>query len=322
MNYPTISIVTPSYNQGQYLEKTILSVLDQDYPHLEYIIIDGGSTDNSVEIIKKYENHLAYWTSEPDRGQCHAINKGFSHATGEIFAWLNSDDYYAAGALRTVAEMFRTNPTVGAVVGAGEMTDGTYVTVIPSFYVSVDALYGWVDRFFMQPSCFFTKQVWLECGPLEERFNFAMDLDLWIKIAKRFAFATTPAILSTSLAHSSAKTTAFASASIIEAVAVITAHGGTEQSLRLNKQFIEELSAKRKLLTELEGRLAQMDNLLMTRNQELAERDRWLAERDREIEMLGQYINELRGSIEALRNSLSWKVTKPLRWAGEKLSRS
>lgn len=117
---PKISIVTPSFNQGKYLEKTILSVLEQDYPNLEYIIIDGGSTDNSVEIIKKYEKHLAYWVSEPDRGQSHAINKGFGHATGEILGWLNSDDYYAPGAPQAIAEAFLANPDVGAIVGAGE----------------------------------------------------------------------------------------------------------------------------------------------------------------------------------------------------------
>jgi glycosyltransferase involved in cell wall biosynthesis len=95
IHLPKISIVTPSFNQGMFLEKTILSVLEQGYPNLEYIIIDGGSSDNSVEIIKKYEKHLAYWESEPDQGQSHAINKGFERATGEIFGWLNSDDWYA-----------------------------------------------------------------------------------------------------------------------------------------------------------------------------------------------------------------------------------
>ena len=105
-SWPKISIVTPSYNQGQYIEETIRSVLLQNYPNLEYIIIDGGSTDNSVEIIKKYEPWISYWVSEPDQGQSHPINKGFEKATGEIFAYLNSDDLYVPGCLQCVARDF------------------------------------------------------------------------------------------------------------------------------------------------------------------------------------------------------------------------
>src|SRR3990172_6693239 len=106
MNYPKISIVTPSFNQDQYLEETILSVINQNYPDLEYIIIDGGSTDNSIDIIKKYEKHLTFWVSEKDKGQCDAINKGLKKCTGDIFNWLNSDDHYFPGTLQKVAESF------------------------------------------------------------------------------------------------------------------------------------------------------------------------------------------------------------------------
>ena len=108
MTPPRISIVTPSFNQGQFLEETIRSVLEQGYPNLEYMVIDGGSTDGSIEIIRKYEKRLAYWTSEPDRGQADAINKGWRRATGEILAYLNSDDTYCPNALRLAAEAFRT----------------------------------------------------------------------------------------------------------------------------------------------------------------------------------------------------------------------
>src|ERR1044071_6569232 len=105
-----LSIITPSFNQGRYLEETILSVLNQGYQPLEYIVIDGGSTDESVSIIRRYEHHLAYWVSEKDRGQVHAINKGLEKATGDIFAFLNSDDLYLPGAFRAVMEHFREKP--------------------------------------------------------------------------------------------------------------------------------------------------------------------------------------------------------------------
>ena len=114
---PRISIVIPSYNQGHYLEQAIQSVLGQGYPELELIIIDGGSTDNSLEIIKKYSSHLAYWESTPDRGQAHAINKGFAHATGEIITFLSSDDYYLPDTFFDVAEQYSQNPEAGAIIG-------------------------------------------------------------------------------------------------------------------------------------------------------------------------------------------------------------
>ena len=115
--YPKISIVTPSFNQGKYIEQTIQSVLDQDYPNLEYIIIDGGSTDETVEIIKKYEHKIHYWVSEPDKGQTDGINKGFAKCTGEIFNWINSDDYYEPGTFYKLAKLFTEHPYVDVVCG-------------------------------------------------------------------------------------------------------------------------------------------------------------------------------------------------------------
>ncbi|HRY21099.1 MAG TPA: glycosyltransferase family 2 protein, partial [Flexilinea sp.] len=115
--FPFVSIVTPSFNQAEFLERTIQSVLSQDYPNLEYIIIDGGSTDGSVEIIRKYENRLAYWVSEKDKGQTNAINKGFNRAKGEIFAWLNSDDIYEPGAIQAAVEALMSDPSLGFVYG-------------------------------------------------------------------------------------------------------------------------------------------------------------------------------------------------------------
>src|ERR1700687_6032262 len=107
MSLPRISVVTPSFNQGQFLEETILSVLGQNYPDLEYLIIDGGSTDSSVEIISKYADRLAYWESEPDRGQAHAINKGFARATGQIMCWINSDDFFFPHVFQQLVPFFQ-----------------------------------------------------------------------------------------------------------------------------------------------------------------------------------------------------------------------
>ncbi len=121
--WPKITVVTPSYNQGQFLEETIRSVLLQGYPDLEYIVIDGGSSDNSVAIIKKYERWLTYWESQPDRGQCHAVNKGWAKAKPGIWAWLNSDDTYFPGTLPKAALALKKHPAVKLVYATVSHTD-------------------------------------------------------------------------------------------------------------------------------------------------------------------------------------------------------
>lgn len=319
---PKISIVTPSFNQGKYLEKTILSVLEQNYPDLEYIIIDGGSTDNSVEIIKKYENHLKYWVTEKDRGQSHAINKGFEKATGDIFAWLNSDDYYAPGALEAVAEVYRANPNIGAIVGAGQMVDsnGNVLLQASRREISLETLYDWIDQYFWQPSCFFTRRAWEKCGPLDESIHYALDLDLWIKIARTFVFVTIDQSLSFNLSHESAKTTKMVHESIVDSVMVVLRHGGEAPARKLMTTHLERLLCENRALPGLHGEIGGLMRAVEEKKQKIA-----FAENDRnqavaQIKMLEATTQSLRQQIEekeqyinSLLNSFSWKITRPLR---------
>jgi len=181
---PKISIVTPSFNQAQYIEETIRSVLLQGYPNLEYIIIDGGSTDGSIEIVKKYEPWLTYWVSERDRGQSHAINKGFQHATGEVFAFINSDDYYLPGAFTRVAENFTEDYQlfVGMTFQIG--TDGVLTGKRRAPSLAVDDVADWQKNWFRQPGCFFSKEVFKKVGGIDESLKYSLDFDLWLRILK------------------------------------------------------------------------------------------------------------------------------------------
>lgn len=179
---PKISIITPTFNGGKYLEETILSVLGQNYPNLEYIIIDGGSTDNSVEIIKKYESKLAYWVSEPDKGMYHALQKGFEKSTGELMAWINSDDMYHKNAFMSVAEIFSGIPQVNWLVGASTNYDEYGRTVFCNqsrAFSKLDFLnndYHWIQ----QESVFWRRSLWEKVGAtLNIKLKYASDFELW-----------------------------------------------------------------------------------------------------------------------------------------------
>jgi len=242
MTFPKVTVVTPTYNQGQYIEKTIKSVLSQNYPNLEFIIIDGGSTDNTIEIIKKYEDHLSYWVSEPDRGQSHAINKGMEKSTGDILTWLNSDDWYTPGTLHRFAEIFQQKPDVGLIIGAGRIVDLTGNEIYykePNKEVTLNSLFQWLDGGdFMQPSSAFSRASWELSGPIDESIHIALDVDLWLRMAKKgVASHTTTELFSEALSHPNAKTTAFESLMILDCAMVITQHGG--------RQYVE------KFLTDL-----------------------------------------------------------------------
>jgi len=184
MDAPKISIITPSYNQAKYLEDTILSVLGQNYPNLEYLIIDGGSTDGSVEIIKKYEKHLAYWVSEPDNGMYHAIQKGFDKSTGEIMAWINSDDMYHPKALYTVAEIFGSFPSVNWLQGLTTIYDesGRTVEAYKSRSFTKFDFYNYDYGFIQQESTFWRHSLWAKTGAsLDCGLFYAGDFALWLK---------------------------------------------------------------------------------------------------------------------------------------------
>ena len=184
---PRISIITPSYNQAEYIEQTIDSVLSQGYSNLEYLVIDGGSTDGSVDIIRKYEKHLDYWTSEKDDGQSHAINKGLSRISGDVVNWLNSDDFYEPGALKTIANYF-SDPVVNVVCARGNIVMNDQRLKISSgtdvYPGHLAKTIGWarID----QPETFFRKRVYDSLGLINTHYHFIMDKEFWIRYLMQF----------------------------------------------------------------------------------------------------------------------------------------
>jgi GT2 family glycosyltransferase len=200
-----VSIITPSYNQAPYLEQTIRSVLEQDYPHIEYIVVDGGSTDNSAEIIQKYADRLAYWISERDSGQAEAINKGFARANGEIVAWLNSDDYYMLNTVSFVVRCFEQNPDVVMVYGDMLAVDGEGqpINVLKYKQLSLEDLLCF--QIIGQPSVFFRRSALEKTGRLEPSFHFMLDHHLWIRLAEQGRILHVPQVWSAARYHPAAK---------------------------------------------------------------------------------------------------------------------
>lgn len=183
MKLPKITIVTPSYNQGQFIEETIDSILSQGYPNLEYIIMDGGSTDQSVDIIKKYAHHLAYWVSEPDRGQSDAIHRGIMRSTGELCNWINSDDVLAENGLKAIAEAFIDNPDVDFIHGKNGVINkvGELTSWFPHPMEELERRYLYSMPYGQQAS-FFTRRIYDEIGGVNPEIRFSMDFDLYMKI--------------------------------------------------------------------------------------------------------------------------------------------
>jgi hypothetical protein len=207
MNRPLVTVVTPSYNQGHFIRATIESVLSQDYPNLEYIIMDGGSTDSTASIVKDYASRLTF-ISERDRGQSHAINKGFLMAHGGIVSWLNSDDLYLPGAISKAVEAFQQNPTAGAVYGEGNLIDAE--GRITSRFPHTEAFNLWklvhLSDYILQQTVYFRKDVLEQIGYLNEELHYIMDWDVLIRIGKCYALEYIPEYLGCLREYPQAKT--------------------------------------------------------------------------------------------------------------------
>jgi glycosyltransferase involved in cell wall biosynthesis len=229
---PRITVVTPSFNQAAFLERTIRSVLNQGYPNLEYIVMDGGSTDGSVEIIRRYADRLAHWTSGPDEGQAAAIRAGWVRATGDVLAWLNSDDFYQDGALRFVGERFADDPRLELLYGRCELVDPSnsklgYVGE-PFSRVIMLASHDVVP----QPAAFMRATAVALAGGLDTSLHYAMDFDLFMRLAERQPPRFVPRLLAGATIHPATKTLTGAAAMAAERHAIRRRHArGLERLL-------------------------------------------------------------------------------------------
>jgi glycosyltransferase involved in cell wall biosynthesis len=241
---PLVSVITPSFNHARYIEATIQSVLLQDYPHIEYIIVDGGSTDETVDILKRYESKLAWWVSEKDQGQTDAINKGFAHATGDILAWLNSDDTYEPGAISAAVKYLQEHPHIGMVYGDCNFINenGNEIGKFNAAQTSHRLIrQGYVH--IPQQTMFFRADLWKQVGPLDPSFYFAMDYDLWTRISARAEIKYMPQTWANFRLHTTGKTIMADDRCWPEMIRVHYRDGGSFLSLIVVKYYIRKLIA-------------------------------------------------------------------------------
>jgi glycosyltransferase involved in cell wall biosynthesis len=242
MKYPLISIVTPSYNQGIFLENTIASVIEQGYPNLEYIVMDGGSSDGSMEIIRKYAKYLAYWQSQPDGGQVAAINAGFRKAGGEVFAFLNSDDFLLQGAIQHMVELYNQYPQAPGWTGGGySITQDGFILqtrITPPRLEQAD-LADWEENWIYQPGCFFSAPIALAVGLFNPAYQNSFDFDFWMRIVRLGRLIPTPRIIAAATIHSNTKTQKYHTRMFEETQAIQRAYGYANFAEKTQK-FIDQ----------------------------------------------------------------------------------
>jgi glycosyltransferase involved in cell wall biosynthesis len=241
---PLVSIVTPSYNQARFLPATIESVLGQTYPNIEYIIIDGGSSDGSLQVIQSYADRLVYWVSEPDQGQTDGINKGFARANGQVLAWLNSDDTYQPNAVAEAVDYLSLHPQVGMVYGQASFIDehGRQIGRFPAAQTDYQRLRrGYVH--IPQQAAFWRAELWQQVGPLDPSYYFAMDYDLWLRLAKVSKMQHVPRLWANFRLHSGAKTIAEDDRCWPEMIRIHYRDGGSRFSIITAKYVLRRLLA-------------------------------------------------------------------------------
>jgi hypothetical protein len=332
---PSISIVTPSFNQGEFLEECIDSVLSQNYPRLEYIIMDGGSTDNSVEIIRKYEKYLTYWQSRPDGGQYNAVNEGFRKTSGEIMAWLNSDDKYHRDAFFKVAAIFDQVRGAEWITGHpthwgknGELS--LFEPILPT-YCRKDFLEGRYNRpFLQQESTFWKRSLWDRAGGyLRTDLDYAGDLELWVRFFRHAVLCSVGTFLGGYRNHGNQKAQLFMDRYVAEAETVLA-----EELSLYGSDFI---SMSPEAPTPIAFDVEQYRHFLnILREGGLTIPSSQMAAGEDAVNVLLGRIKMLQAGfdennhfvatpcnciveLEAIRASLSWRITKPLRWLGDKL---
>jgi len=330
---PSISMVTPSFNQGEFLEECIDSILSQNYPNLQYIIMDGGSSDGSVEIIKKYEKYLHYWQSKPDGGQYKAVNEGFRKASGDIMAWLNSDDKYHRDAFFKVAYLFASSPGVEWLTGHpafwGKEGEITHIEPVLPTYCRKDFLEGRYNQpFIQQESTFWKRSLWERAGGcLRTELDYAGDLELWIRFFRHTRLYSVDTFLGGYRSHGNQKAGLHMNEYVAEAAMILS------KELQLHTDLYAAMSPAAP--TPLVINVKKYQNYLHNvQRDSLYSSPEMLAAGEGALKFLLGRIDFLQSEfssqsipmvissactseIEAIRSSRSWRITKPLRWLGD-----
>jgi glycosyltransferase involved in cell wall biosynthesis len=250
-----ISIIIPTLNQGDTIEDTLITILAQNYGNLEIIVMDGGSSDATLTVLESYKPWISHLISEKDGGQSQAINQGFRLASGEIFAWINSDDYYLPGTFNKVVSHFNSDPNIRFAVGSGDVIskDHAFLRHVPALEIDQETMLNWrKDRWIMQQSCFWHRSLWEEVEGVDESLHLLMDYDLWFRFSKLTSACVIPDILAAMRYYPDVKTVRQKD-KFQEEMAYVLAKNGAYQEVRaLVADLVKEKTCAQKSLAEFQ----------------------------------------------------------------------